>query len=477
MSLATILGFTALAFLTGRVLPSRWRLPAMLLASLAALYGLQPSTPIRYLDFWLPTISVFLGVLVWSVARDKRDESWSTFIPALSLAGGIMLLGLTRYSKALCCLTASKPPQTLSIAVFLLICLGFVALARLFLQGRPGRLWLPLAAILGLFLVVKTPPLAEQTSAGLRSLTGQSTALASTGDIAWLGFSYLAFRLLHVLRDYQTGKLPPLAFSEVLTYAFFFPAVAAGPIDRAQRFLPELKALGESDVGPVSHQLLWEGIRRLLLGSFKKFVLGDSLALLALDPHNAGQIGSANWAWVLLYAFSLRLYFDFSGYTDIALGLGNLMGIQLPDNFDRPYLKPNLTAFWNSWHITLAQWFRAYVFNPLTRALRSSSRLPAWSVILAGQFTTMLLIGLWHGVTFNFALWGAWHAAGLFVHNRWLAWARPRLTWLDQRAALKTLAGLCGWFVTFHYVTLGWVWFVMPTPASSWAVFLRLLGR
>ena len=87
----------------------------------------------------------------------------------------------------------------------------------------------------------------------------------------------------------------------------------------------------------------------------------------------------------MLYAFALRIYFDFSGYTDIAIGLGQLMGVNLPENFDRPYIKPNLTAFWNSWHITLAQWFRAYFFNPLTRALhRSNKNFPAVSIIFLG---------------------------------------------------------------------------------------------
>ena len=213
------------------------------------------------------------------------------------------------------------------------------------------------------------------------------------------------------------------------------------------------------------------------MGIFKKFAVADSLALIALNAANAGQVKSGLWLWVLLYAYALRIYFDFSGYTDIAIGLGKLMGISLPENFDRPYIKPNLTTFWNSWHITLAQWFRAYFFNPLTRAMRSAGRkYPLWLVVLTGQFSTMLLIGLWHGVTWNFAVWGAWHGIGLFVHSRWTEATRARLAGLTGKLWLQRAFTVTGVLITFQYVALGWVWFALPSMQDSGRVFLRLLG-
>ncbi len=227
----------------------------------------------------------------------------------------------------------------------------------------------------------------------------------------------------------------------------------------------------------MSPEALMDGGQRILLGLFKKFVLADSLAIIALTPQNAVETASGVWAWVLLYAYTLRIYFDFAGYTDIALGMGRWLGLRLPENFTAPYFKTNLTAFWNSWHITLAQWFRSYFFNPLTRALRTNpTKLPIWLVILIGQAGTMLLIGLWHGVTWNFAAWGLWHAAGLFVHNRWSDWMRPGIGSLGQRPALRRLAGLGGWFLTFHYVTLGWVWFALPDIRLSVAMFQKLFS-
>jgi alginate O-acetyltransferase complex protein AlgI len=214
---------------------------------------------------------------------------------------------------------------------------------------------------------------------------------------------------------------------------------------------------------------------RLAVGIFKKFAVADTLALVALSAQNAAQAHSTFWLWILLYAYAGRIYFDFSGYTDIALGLGRLMGFKLPENFDQPYLKPNLTLFWNSWHMSLAQWFRAYFFNPLTRALRSRP-LPPWLIILIGQAGTMVLIGLWHGVTWNFAAWGVWHAVGLFVHSRYAEFTRPRLGWLEARPALGRAATVAGALLTFHYVVLGWVWFALPNLTLSLSVFGRLFG-
>jgi len=173
----------------------------------------------------------------------------------------------------------------------------------------------------------------------------------------------------------------------------------------------------------------------------------------------------------------LRIYFDFSGYTDIAIGLGRLMGVHLPENFSSPYLKPNITQFWNSWHMTLTQWFRSYFFNPLTRALRSTgSTLPDPLMILLAQTSTMLLIGLWHGVTVGFVLWGLWHGLGLFIHNRWRDFARRIAPSGGDARFGHVIAHYAGIFLTFNFVSLGWLFFALSTPASVWGVFLKLIG-
>jgi alginate O-acetyltransferase complex protein AlgI len=179
----------------------------------------------------------------------------------------------------------------------------------------------------------------------------------------------------------------------------------------------------------------------------------------------------------MLYAYAFRIYFDFAGYSDIAIGLGRLLGFRIPENFDRPYLKTNLTAFWNSWHITLAMWFRAYFFNPLSRAMRSGRvAIPTAVIIAASQLSTMVLIGMWHGITWNFVIWGAWHGVGLFIHNRFADLTRASQRRLNEKPRLKLVLDAVRVVLTFHYVALGWVWFALPSVALSWDVMARLFG-
>jgi D-alanyl-lipoteichoic acid acyltransferase DltB (MBOAT superfamily) len=504
MTIVQILILAGAALVIGWLFPSRFR-PALILAgSLLAVYWLQPSTPIRNLDFWLPTASIGLAVIVWYIAApspaktettqgtldggEKRASRRISFGAAVVL-GVIFAVGLSRYLSPLCCLTRSRPPELLQIA---LVVGSGIAIAALIARTR-SRFSLAFGAILvllGLFLVLKASPLTVQASVGMRILSGQSPALAASIDLPWLGFSYLAFRLIHVLRDFQAGKLtgsktPAFTLSEFVSYTLFFPALIAGPIDRSQHFIGELRQVENCLDGTSLRQRLFSGEtldrlaaggKRIFLGIFKKFVLADSLALFALNPQNAGEIESTFWMWVLLYAYTLRIYFDFSGYTDLAIGMGYWLGVRLPENFDRPYQRENLTSFWNSWHITLAQWFRAYFFNPVTRFLRSGgAALPAWVIILLGQLGTMVLIGLWHGISVNFAAWGAWHGLGLFVHNRWSGWMKSYTANLHSGSGLHTALRFSSWFLTFHWVALGWVWFALPAPETALSVF-RLLG-
>ena len=197
---------------------------------------------------------------------------------------------------------------------------------------------------------------------------------------------------------------------------------------------------------------------------------------MALSAQNAGQFIHTGWAWAALFAYSLQIFFDFSGYSEIAIGLGTLFGIHMPKNFDHPYLKPDLTKFWSSWHMTLTQWIRSYVFNPLTRFLRGRKDhpLPQWLIILITQLTTMLLIGLWHGISVNFVIWGLWHGIGLFIHQLWSrrtgAWLRTKSSVFQRIWTILTTA------FTILYVSLGWVWFVVPDFAGALHFFGRLFG-
>ncbi len=473
MSLQNILIFTALILAYRFILKKVPRGWFLLVSSSLAVFWLQPSLPIRYLDFWLPVATLALAILAWVITATPENRSLKPNLPAfLVIAAVVLLVGLTRFLSPAGWLAPSRPPQTTTI----IIVLGALA-AVIWLLAQPkrnssGLLMGGIILLIALLVILKFPPLTTWVSAQLRIFTGQSAALASPLDIRWLGFSYIAFRLIHTIRDRQSGRLPQVNLQEFVNYTIFFPAVTAGPIDRLERFTSDLRKPAELD----STRFV-DGSRRLLVGLFKKFVLADALAIIALNATNASQVDSGGWTWVLLYAFAFQIYFDFSGYTDIAIGLGIWLGIVLPENFNNPYLKPNLTQFWNNWHMTLTQWFRAYYFNPLTRALRSSKRpLPAWFILLFTQVTTMVLIGMWHGITWSFIIWGLWQGIGLFIQNRYSEWAKPRTSTLTSQPGWGKAFHAMGVFLTFNYLALGWVWFTVPDPALALQVIGRLFG-
>jgi len=473
VSLLPLIIIIGLTLVISLLTHSRWRSWSLLVASILVIYWLQPSTPIRHLDFWLPTACLGLSIFGW-VITSQRDAIFArtNVLAEVVIFALVLLLGAMRYLDPICCLTPTRPPELgqIFIAVAIISACSFF-LSR-FGQGRVGWLYGLSILILGFFVILKSEPLARLASMGLRSINAQSVSLATGLDIRWLGFSYVAFRLLHTLRDRLSGRLPGMTLQEYVIYVIFYPAFTAGPIDRIQRFVVDLHQPEK-----FSAERALQGGRRILMGIFSKFVLADGLALLALNSINADQVISTGWLWIMLYAYAMRIYFDFSGYTNIAIGLGHLLGIQLPENFERPYLKTNLTLFWNSWHMTLANWFRAYFFNPLTRALRSRPKsLPFPFIIFIGQLSTFILIGLWHGISWNFAIWGAWHGLGLFIHNRWSELMRSKSLSIEAHPRLKGLVSVMGVVITFNYVSLGWVWFVLSKPDQSWKTLLKLFG-
>ena len=471
MTLTLVLVSIFVAILLGVLGGNRWRLPLLLVASILAVFAFQPALAVRGLDFWLPTATLSFTVLTWVLTTPYELRSWRTNRSAVVILTTTVLgLGLSRYVGFPLPLTASRPPQIDQIIFLLIVVSLMCALMGCIKKPGKGVFTAGIICLVMLFVFLKTPTLAVMVSKWLRSLNHQATDMASVQDLRWLGFSYIAFRLLHTIRDRQSGRLPTVSLSEYVIYIVFFPTLTAGPIDRIERFTSDLRrplALTPNDLG--------EAGKRLVMGLFKKFAVADGLSIIALNATNALQVHTAGWGWVLLYAYAFQIFFDFSGYTDIAIGIGRLLGIQLPENFKAPYLKANLTQFWNNWHMTLTQWFRAYFFFPLTRTLRSRWRkLPIPLIILITQVATMVLIGLWHGVTWNFLLWGLWHGLGLFVDNRWSELTKGQFALLDRH--WQTILNGAGVFLTFNYVTLGWVFFALPEPSISLHFLRTLIG-
>lgn len=473
MTIIQILIVVAAALFWGLVMRERGRPYFLLIASVIVIFWLQPSLPLRGFDFWIPTATLIVAVFSWyiSASEESRREkkNWGTIS---ILAGMILFINLTRFLPLDSILTRSRPPQTqILLMVLALSGLLFFFTTRL-KHFNPTLLSTSIIGLIAVFLALKVPALAYWVSYGIRSLTNQSLLEAASTDLRWLGFSFIAFRIIHTLRDRQMGRLPVVDLAEYVTYIIFFPAFTAGPIDRIERFIKDLR----KPSAPGNDELLIAG-QRFMMGLFKKFVVADALALIALNDTNALQIRSTGWMWILLYAYAFQIYFDFSGYTDIAIGTSRLLGIQLPENFSAPYQKPNLTQFWNNWHITLTQWFRAYFFNPATRWLRSWKKpMPAPVMIALTQIATMLLIGFWHGVTWNFALWGLWHGVGLFIHNRWSDMTKVRAAAWATTPSRKTILNVSGIIITFNFVALGWIFFALSSTSTSMQVFLKLFG-
>jgi alginate O-acetyltransferase complex protein AlgI len=444
----------------------RQRITALLLISVVALYALQPAGS---LEFTLPTATLLLTLGVWWLTNPApTTDDWrtllliawvATILPAFSLLGGATLSQLLR----------GLPPMAF-------VAIGTVAVGAMVPEHDEAarrRLAVAFVAlIVVLLLIIKTPVLQATVSQSLARTTGQPIPF----DWQWLGFSYIAFRLMHVLLDYRNQRLRPASLRDFALYVVFYPALPAGPIDRVERFTRELQQ-------PValSSGLLVSGATRIGIGLLKKFVLADTLAYVALKSRLVQDLSGPYTfvgTWLMVYAFTFQIYFDFAGYTDIAIGIGRLAGITLPENFSAPYLRRNIAAFWNSWHITLSTWFRNYFFTPFSRALMQTPlRNRRMLIILIAQVSTMVLIGLWHGVAVNFVLWGLWHGIGLWLH-RWLA--DHSHTWdeyVQIRPRLARTIHVFSVVTTFHFVAVGWIFFALPTLDLIGKAFAGLVGH
>lgn len=314
-----------------------------------------------------------------------------------------------------------------------------------------GLLWIGL--IIAVLVGVKIVP-----------IFGVGTVNAGGPALGWIGFSYLAFRLLHMVFDARLGKPNDATLGETVTYALHPASLIAGPIDRLPRSLTEQRH--RSALAPRIRDGLW----RVGTGVFKKLVIANSVYALitAIDmPRNPGYSAGLAWAWIIAYAF--YLYFDFAGYSDMAIGAGSLIGLRLPENFANPYGQPNLTRFWTSWHISLSAWLRDYVFFPVSRILmQRTDRRHQTAIQFTAQITTMLVCGLWHGISLNFAVWGLWHGVGLF--------ATAQIIQLWRRMGWTPLPGWAGVPIMFVYVCIGWVFFCTPDMPTALMILGRLAG-
>ncbi len=276
-----------------------------------------------------------------------------------------------------------------------------------------------------------------------------------------LGISFFVFEFIHYLSDVYQGRKAiedPVRFG---LFAAFFPSQIAGPIKRFEDFDAQVV-----DAPSFNRPLAKTGAWLILEGLFKKVVLGDNLAaIVQLGFGHANHLSGID-AWVCTLAFALQIYYDFSGYTDIGRGSAMLLGFRLPENFNKPYFASELIDFWHRWHISLSTWLRDYLYKPLGGSRNDT--LSKYRNLLI----TMLIGGLWHGASWHYILWGAYHGVGLIVNHGW----RSVSSHFPQNSNFgKSWLGLTtGFAVTFLFVLLGWVLFRASSAQEAFTFYTRM---
>ncbi len=266
--------------------------------------------------------------------------------------------------------------------------------------------------------------------------------------IAPLGLSFYFFKLIGYLLDVYWERLPAQkSYAHLTLYAAFFPQIVSGPIQRADTFFEQMERLGTPDPGAFII-----GLRRILFGLFKKVAIADQLAVLVSQVHAAPLQHSSLELLIGAYGFSLQMYADFSGLTDIAIGIGLLFGIRGPENFDRPYFARNIQEFWRRWHMSLTSWLTDYLFLPLRMSLR---RLGDRGLALA-IFINMVAIGVWHGPRWTYVVFGCINGIYMIVSAFTL---KKRNAWFRGHPALSRVRDFTGPLLTFHLMVLTHIFF------------------
>lgn len=268
-----------------------------------------------------------------------------------------------------------------------------------------------------------------------------------------LGLSFYTFRnLSYVVDIYQKKILAEKDFIDFAAYASLFATMGAGPIVRYAEVADELHERS------VYMSRLGEGARRFILGLSKKVIVADQLAVIYREIHAADAELSFVSAWIALFAYTMQIYFDFSGYSDMAIGIGKMLGFDFKENFHYPYTAKSVTEFWRRWHISLSMWFRDYIYIPLGGNKKGVQR----QILNIG--IVWCLTGIWHGSTVNFLIWGLYFAVVLLLEK--FVWKK----WIEK------IPGWAANLYTMFFVMLSWVIFANPSLIDCGAMFGALFG-
>ncbi len=371
------------------------------------------------------------------------------------------------------------------ILIYITILVDFFLGRRLDASTHPRRfLALSLIVNLGILVFFKYANFLIESGNRLLQFSGSNLHFSTLDFLLPVGISFYTFQSLSYTIDIYRGELTPRR--KLLDYALFvsfFPQLVAGPIVRAREFFEQLDGQRR-----FTFAMAQSGFLLILIGLVKKTVFADNLALVADPVFNApDQYGSLS-ILLAVYAFAFQIYFDFSGYTDIAIGAAKFLGFRFPKNFDHPYTALSVQDFWRRWHITLSRWLRDYLYISL-----GGNRHGQWKTA-RNLFITMFLGGLWHGASWNFAIWGSLH--GLYLSaEKLLRTPQKDGQTLEQKLHRTRLGRGLRWLITFNLVCLAWIffragdfddsllmlsrlmyWENQPVTAGQWLTLAALLG-
>jgi alginate O-acetyltransferase complex protein AlgI len=327
-------------------------------------------------------------------------------------------------------------------------------------RGRKALVAVSVAANLGLLCYFKYADFFLESLRQALRACGADASFPALSVVLPVGISFYTFEAINYVVDVYRGKVRAERDpANLLLFILFFPHLVAGPIVRARDFLPQIRRRKRWDW--LRAQL---GVRFFLTGLFKKWVIADRMAFFA-DPVFADPGAYRQGAlWLAVIAYALQIYGDFSGYTDMAIGVAHLLGYRLAKNFDLPYLATNVSDFWHRWHISLSTWLRDYLFIPL-----GGSRGGRWQTY-RNLLVTMTLGGLWHGASWTFVVWGLLHGLFLVAHRLFAEWCAGRALVRRALASGPGTAARVG--LTFLCVSLAWVFFRAPDFGAA-ATVLR----
>ena len=275
-----------------------------------------------------------------------------------------------------------------------------------------------------------------------------------------LGISFITFSLISYVVDVFTNKYQTIYnFKLLLSYVLFFPQLIAGPILRPFQLISQLNKDHNNKIirNVLGYKSIKIGLAIIAIGIIKKVIVADKIAV-AIDPVFEHGFSGNEWMYLLgIYGFTVQIYCDFSGYTDIAIGTAKILGVRLPRNFERPYLAVSPVDFWKKWHITLSLWLRDYLYIPLGGGKLGNIRK------LSNILITMILGGLWHGANWTFLFWGLIHGVAIsFIHV-----TRPLLTFIKIPKILAI-------FLTIHFIAITWVFFRSPDITTAFNIIINL---